>query len=154
MWSNGRGRPQLVDWLAVGLGADGDHRIDDLFDVLDTAGVGPRIANPGIEIHPVLLQHALPGVVTAARAELDQRRAVHDERVDELLAGPRNRLEAWVGRSNQLALELEIERRRTDKLRQIDEVEASTARLIESLRTTGTPLVRVLAVLVPKGTDR
>jgi len=150
VWSNGRGRPQLVDWLAVGLESGGDHRIDDLFDVLDTAGVGPRMANPGLTSDPVLLQHALPGVVEAARFELDVRREVHDDRVDELLAGPRDRLEAWVGRSHQLALELELERRRTAKQRDIDEVEASTARLIESLRTTGSPLVRVLAVLVPK----
>ncbi|MCD9625297.1 DEAD/DEAH box helicase [Rhabdothermincola salaria] len=150
VWSNGRGRPQLVDWLAIGLGTGGDHRIDDLFDVLDAAGVGPRMANPGLASDPLLLQHALPGVVEAARAELDRRRSEHDDRVDELLTGPRDRLEAWVGRSHQLALELEIERRRTEKQRQIDDVEASTARLIESLRTTGSPLVRVLAVLVPK----
>lgn len=151
VWSNGRGRPQLVDWLAVGLGRDGDHRVDDLFDVLDAAGVGPRMANPGLTSNPVLLQHALPGVVQAARTELDRRRAEHDERVDDLLSGPRERLDAWVGRSHQLALELELERRRTEKQRQIDEVEASTARLIESLRTSGSPLVRVVAVLVPNG---
>jgi superfamily II DNA or RNA helicase len=150
VWSNGRGRPQLVDWLAVGLGAGGDHRVGDLFPVLADAGVAPGMPNPGPAGDRTLLQHALPGVVTAARAELDRRRIAHDRRVGALLAGPERRLQEWVGRSRQLALEIEVERRRADRQRKIDEVEGATARLIESLRTAGSPLVRVLAVLVPK----
>jgi hypothetical protein len=151
VWSNGRGRPQLVDWMAVGLGAKGEHHIDDLFAVLAAAGVGPTMANPGRQTDTTLLQHALGGVVEAARAELDRRRVAHDELVDQMLAGPRERLDDWVGKSRQLALDLGIESRRSTRERQIDEVEASTASLIESLRTTGSPLVRVVAALVPAG---
>lgn len=150
VWSNGRGRPQLVDWLAVGLGADGGHEITDLFAALSESGVGPGMANPGLTGDAPLLHHALPGVVTAARAELDRRRKDHDRRVDALLAGPRQRLDEWVGRSRQLALDLDVERKRVAKQQKIDEVEGATSRLIESLRTSGAPLVRVVAVLVPK----
>ena len=150
-WSNGRGRPQLVDWLAVRLGADGDHQVTDLFAALTEAGVGPGMANPGTVGNTNMLQDALPGAVTAARIELERRRTDHDRRVDALLARPQQRLDAWVGRSHQLALELPVERERSKKQHKIEEVQGATTRLIESLRTSGSPLVRVVAVLVPKG---
>lgn len=151
VWSNGRGQPQLVDWMGVRLEADGAHSIGDLFETLGAAGVEPSMANPGpvFETDRTLLQHALPGVIDAVTAELGRRRADHDETVEELLAGPRERLEAWEHRSRQLALVLDQDHRRRQRLRQVDEVTAQTERLIESLRTTGSPLVRVLAVLVP-----
>lgn len=154
VWSNGRGRPQLVDWLGVSLRGDGSHDIADLFEVLKAAGVGPSMANPGAANDEVtLLHHAIPGAIAAARHELNDRRAVHDTRIDELLAGPRDRLDDWVGRSEQLALGIENVKAKSRKEQEISEVSASTAQLIESLRTTGEPLVRVVAALVPGGSQ-
>ncbi len=151
VWSNGRGRPQLVEWLAVALRAGAQHDVSDLFEVLDRAGVRPGMPNPGITTDPVLLEAAIPGVVQRARDELLERREVHDAEIEALLKAPRERLDFWVDRSGQLMLEIEDKRRRSDRERHIGEVRTATQRLIESLRTSGEPMIRVLAVLVPTG---
>jgi superfamily II DNA or RNA helicase len=149
LWSNGQGRPQLVEWLAVSP-VDGQHRIEDMFEVLRRAGVGPGMPNTGRDLDPAPLTAALQGVVEASRDELRRRRAEHDARVEELLNPPAQRLGEWVQRSNQLAFQLD-DRRRSQRERHVGEVRNDTERLIESLRTTGDPMIRVLAVLVPQG---
>lgn len=150
LWSNGQGRPQLVEWLAVTPEHDGDHRITNMFEELRRAGVGPGMPNTGQPVDAAPLTAALQDVVDAGRAELRRRRAAHDAQVEELLAAPADRLGDWVQRSNQLAFQLD-ERRRSQRERQVSEVRNDTERLIESLRTTGDPMIRVLAVLVPNG---
>ena len=46
MYSNGRGQPQLVEWLAITVDPHtGAHAVDDLFAALQRAGVGPTTAN-------------------------------------------------------------------------------------------------------------
>jgi hypothetical protein len=155
LWSNGQGRPQLVEWLAVTPQPDGEHRITaplitDMFEELRRAGVGPGMPNTGQAVDTAPLTAALNGVVEASRAELRRRRAAHDAQVEALLAAPAERLGEWVQRSNQLAFQLD-ERRRNQRERQVGEVRNDTERLIESLRTTGDPMIRVLAVLVPNG---
>ena len=149
MYSNGRGQPQLVEWMAV-TAPDGEPpRVADLFATLTAAEVGPRMANPGRDLHLATLTAALPAVVDAARAELDARRATHDTRVDELLAEPAERLARW--RTNRFQQStLFDEHRRGDRDRQTREISDDTDALIASLRTAGQPLVRVLAVLVPR----
>jgi superfamily II DNA or RNA helicase len=151
VWSNGRGRPQLVEWLAVVLRPGAHHEITDLFDVLTAAGVGQGMANAGQTTDPVLLEAALPGVVQAARSELASRRTAHDEQINALLEAPKERLDLWVDRSGQLALELDDQRRRSGRERYVAQVQATTERLIESLQTAGDPMIRVLAVLIPAG---
>ncbi|HTN99895.1 MAG TPA: DEAD/DEAH box helicase, partial [Microthrixaceae bacterium] len=148
VWSNGRGRPQLVEWLAVTPNGTESPQIADLFTTLTGAGVGPSMSNTGKLVDTAPLQTYLPAVVAAARTELKKRRSTHDEHIDQLLAPPRNRLTRWVDESNQLALQLD-ERPRNQREKYVGEVKESTARLIESLRTTGDPMIRVLAVLVP-----
>lgn len=148
LWSNGQGRPQLVEWLAVTPTAGDGHTVDDLFATLERAGVGPAMPNTGAGFDQAALRAMVPDVVAAARVELDRRRAEHDHRIDQLLAAPTDRLDQWVQRSNQLAFQLD-ERRRSSRERYVGDVRDQTRRLIESLRTTGEPLVRVLAVLVP-----
>lgn len=150
MCSNGQGRPQLVEWLAVTPLAEGTYKIEDLFQVLAKAGVGPGMANTGQEVKAEPLTAQLQGVVTATREELKLRRAAHDSQVEALLAAPGQRLEDWVKKSNQLAFQLD-ETRRTQRERQVGEVRKDTERLIESLRTTGDSMIRVLAVLLPNG---
>ncbi len=153
LYANGRGQPQLVEWLAVtptddpgSLGAS-PPRIDDLFTMLAKAGVGASMANPGrpLDLNP-LTRH-LPTVVDAARRELEARRAAHDAELDRVLEAPTMRLAAWAQTSQQLAYQLDEQRRR-DKEREVREVRADTEKLIKSTRIAGRPLVRVAAVLV------
>ena len=148
MWSNGQGRPQLVEWLAVTSESDGTHRIEDLFEVLRRADVGPGMANTGEPLDTAPLSAQLASVLEAGREELTRRRSVHDGRVEALLAEPTERLREWVEESSQLASQLD-DRRRGQNERQVAEVRADTEALIASLRTTGDPMIRVLAVLVP-----
>jgi hypothetical protein len=150
MWSNGAGRPQLVEWLAISSDGKLGHRVDDLFDVLRAAGVKPAMPNPNHSIDVSSLQASLSSAVAIARNELGARRAERDAYVDELLTAPRTRLARWIDRSRQLAFEFEGQRR-TKREQYVDEIEGATERMIQSLRTTGEPMLRVLAVLVPTG---
>jgi ERCC4-related helicase len=148
-YSNGRGQPQLVEWMAVFAGPSGAYMVDDLFATLRRAGVGPSMPNDGNAPDVSLLRGQLPDVIAAGRSELDRRRRGHDERIASRLDEPRQRLRRWVGEA-QLRLSGLEPRFRTDRERHVTEVETDTARLIESLGTVGQPLIRVLAVLVER----
>ncbi len=87
--------------------------------------------------------------MAAARAELARRKDAHEAELDRRLAEPAERLDGWVARSRQLAFSFD-ERRRRDREHYTRSVAADTTQLIESMRTAGQPLVRVLAVLVPR----
>lgn len=149
-YSNGRGRPQLVEWMAVFPGPSGALMVDDLFATLDRARVGPSMPNDGRPIDLGPLEARLAGddgVVAVARAELERRRRSYDAALDERLAEPTERLERWLGEFEQLSLGLEGARR-DRRTRERDAVRADTERLIESMRTAGQPMVRLLAVIV------
>ena len=147
VYSNGRGQPQLVEWLAI-TETLGTQVVVDLFEVAARAGIGPTMPNPGAPIDLAPLQARLDAVLTTARAELAERRRNHESELNERLAVPTDRLDAWVKESHQLALlKVENERRRHEKTTR--EVRDRMERLIESTRITGDPLVRVVAVLVP-----
>ena len=149
VYSNGRGQPQLVEWLAI-TQTLGTEVVLDLFEVAARAGLGPTMANPGHTPDVAPLQARLPEVLLEARRELGIRRDAHEEVLNQRLAVPTDRLQAWVKESNQLSLlKAENERRRHEKT--TGEVRDRMQRLIESTRITGDPLVRVLAVLVPPG---
>ena len=105
------------------------------------------MTNPGSAIDVSPLRRALPKVLAAARGELTQRRAAHDAKLNELLAEPAQRLDTWEKQSRALALDLpELQRRQRD--RYTSTVRDETRATIDSLRTAGEPLVRVLAVIV------
>lgn len=147
LYSNGRGQPQLVAWLAVDAGTGA---VDDLFGVLGRAGVRAGMPNPGAPLDLAPLQAALPAAVASARAELARRKDAHEAALDQRLAEPADRLDSWVTRSRQLAFNLD-DRRRRDREHYTRDVAADTTALIQSMRTAGQPLVRVVAVLVPRG---
>jgi hypothetical protein len=150
-FSNGRGQPQLVEWLAV-THADGSSEVTDLFEALDAAGVSADMSNPGAndETMPVAeLAKLLPHVVAAARTEIAARREAHDAELVESLEPHVERLREWSQRSNVVAARLD-DRRRGERERRIGVIRNDTKALIDSLRTEGEPLIRVLAVLVPR----
>jgi hypothetical protein len=146
LYANGRGQPQLVEWLAVSLHR-GRPNVGDLFEVLRAAGVRPGMANPGGTRDTKALAAQLPKVIDAARDELARRRAERDAELDRLLAEPAQRLKSWADTSKGGALAL-AGAARDHRLKRIHEVERDTSAVIESLRTRGEPLVRVLAVVV------
>ncbi|MEQ8717735.1 MAG: helicase-related protein [Acidimicrobiales bacterium] len=148
MYSNGRGQPQIVEWMAI---SPDDERVDDMFEALTDAGVTSGTPNPGTELGTDPLEAHLDAVVTIARDELARRRTEHDQKIEDLLAEPAERLASWKKRHDQLSLGLD-ERRRRDREKYAGSVRDDTEELIESMRTEGEPLVRVVAVLVGRGT--
>ncbi|MFD0802367.1 helicase-related protein [Streptomonospora algeriensis] len=152
MYSNELGQPTVVRWMAVS-GLPHEPRVQDMFDVLRSAGVGPDMNNTGGAGDLEPLSKLVEPAVRAARAELDQRRADYDARIDADLAEPQRKLQEW----RQLSLEgLEESAQKSARgraERHRSEVEGTVAeqqRLMRSMRTAGEPLLRVLAVLAPK----
>jgi hypothetical protein len=150
MYSNGRGQPQLVEWMAV-TETLGSTVVVDLFDALHRAGVTAAMPNSGRSIDLDALAARLPDAVAAARSELESRRGAHDARIEERLNEPQDRLKRWTHASHQLAFDFD-ERRRRERDDYTRAVRTDTETLIDSLRTAGQPMIRVLAVLV--GRDR
>lgn len=148
-YANGRGQPQLVEWMAVSVGPDGTI-VSDLFATLERAGVTVDIANPGpLDPEHVAGLHAhISTAVDAARRELAVRQKDHDATLDEILAAPKHRLDTWRQLSFDAAFGLEGDRR-SKRERYTRSVIDDTEALIASLRTSGQPLIRVLAMLVP-----
>ncbi len=147
MYSNGAGRPQLVEWLAVDPEAG---TVDDMFAVLQRGGVAPLMTNPGapsVDAAQALVVEA----VDQAMDKLKERRVAHDELVGQRLDAPRRRLEFW----NKQRQVFEHDFRDTARGREIGSerkaVGAQVQREIDRLETRGEPLVRVLGVLIPGG---
>ncbi len=149
-YSNGRGQPQLVEWLAVFAGPSGAWMVDDLLPTLERARVGPGMPNDGVEVDTAGLQSQLGEVVAEARRELGDRRTAHDAYIEDVLREPTVRLQSWVGKRHEQA-SLFDEGRRRERDRLTRDVRTDTEALIASMRTTGQPLVRLLAVLVEAG---
>ena len=146
MFTNGRGQPTVVEWLALDIAAGGAANFRPMFGALRDAGVGPTMANPG-HIDPKRvqdLQRHTEAVVKATRAKATM---IRDERSDELdgrVRDEQRRVTVWKTEAMALA----------DESKKRDRVERTyndLATYIESLRTVGDPYVRIVGVLVPLG---
>ncbi|WP_328506483.1 DEAD/DEAH box helicase [Streptomyces sp. NBC_00391] len=129
IYSNALGRPTVVKWMAVT--SDGTVN-DDMVAILHRAGVNPSMANPLRPHNTGRLSEAIPDVLQAAEAFLEQHRAAWDEPLREPIERYKQRLGTW----EQPTLAGE----RTKE---------NLASLADSLLTTGRPMLRVLAVLAP-----
>ncbi|MBL1095717.1 DEAD/DEAH box helicase [Streptomyces coffeae] len=129
VYSNKLGRPTVVKWMGVTRRGAVD---DDMVSLLRRCGVGPSMANKRHYREPRPLREALPDVLTTAEAFLDERRDAWDEPLREPIAEYKRRLATW--HQPTLAGERAKER---------------LADLADSLLTTGRPLLRILAVLLP-----
>ncbi|MEU9914744.1 DEAD/DEAH box helicase [Streptomyces sp. NPDC051001] len=138
VYSNKLGRPTVVKWMGVTwLEATREGLVDDdMVSLLRRCGVGPTMANKLRFRDPEPLCEALPHVLDTAEAFLNTHRDAWDEPLREPIEQYKRRLGAW--RQPTLAGERTKER---------------LADLADSLLTTGRPLLRVLAVLLPD-TDR
>ncbi|MEU0955463.1 DEAD/DEAH box helicase [Streptomyces niveus] len=138
VYSNKLGRPTVVKWMGVTWreatpGCAGEGLVDDdMVSLLRRCGVGPTMANKLRYREPAPLQAALPHVLETAEDFLNTHRDAWDEPLREPIEQYKRRLGTW--QQPTLAGERTKER---------------LADLADSLLTTGRPLLRVLAVLVP-----
>ena len=143
VYSNRLGRPTVVEWMAV---TSGGVLPEEMTDVLARAGVGPQMINTGRAIDLRPLQEQVPQAVAIARKHLEDRRAAYEAEVVEPLDAYRARLDEW----QQLTLDGVHASHRGRAERRVREVVEGQERLLDSLKITGEPLLRVLAVLVPQ----
>ncbi|WP_055482046.1 DEAD/DEAH box helicase [Sphaerimonospora mesophila] len=146
IYSNRRGQPTVVEWMAVASDGVLDRKMTD---VLAAARVGPRMINTGRAIDLRPLQERVPQAVATARAHLEERRSVYEKQVVEPLDSYRSRLDEW----RQLTLDGVHASQRGRKEQRVSETVERQQRLLDSLKITGEPLLRVLAVLVPEAPD-
>ncbi|GGK65723.1 helicase [Planomonospora parontospora subsp. parontospora] len=143
IYSNRLGQPTVVEWMAVTSTGVLDRKMTE---VLAEAGVGPKMINTGRPIDLRPLQERVPQAVATARAHLEERRAAYERRVVEPLDSYRGRLDEW----KQLTLDGVHVSQRGRREKSVDETVERQQDLLRSLKITGEPLLRVLAVLVPQ----
>ncbi|RCG32876.1 helicase [Sphaerisporangium album] len=143
IYSNTLGQPTVVEWMAI-TGLTGAPALHDMVATLHQAKVGPGMNNPAQPLDLQRLQDLVKPAVEVARAHLEERRAHYDAEIVEPLDAYQAKLTQW----QQLTLDgvhvSQYGRRSAD----VRETVAEQQRLIDSLRTTGEPLLRVLAVLI------
>ena len=147
VYSNRRGQPTVVEWMAVDRLPDHPH-VRPLQAALEEAGVGPRLGNTGRAPDLAMLQQL---VVHAVRAGREHMRAVRDDRdaaLTERVQRHERRLRSWQRHAEQLTLEMAAMPQRRHREKEVAAVAADTEGLIADQRTSGDPLVRVVAVLV------
>lgn len=143
VYSNRLGRPTVVEWMAID-GLPDEPQTADMAEVLEQAGVGPAMINTQRPVDRDGLERLIPAAVHAGRAHLEKRRSDYDERIAAPLADYRARLAHW----EQLSLTESTGAQRDRTERRVRATVTEQQHLVDALRTTGEPLLRVLAVLV------
>lgn len=145
IYSNKAGRPTVVEWMAVtGLpDTPRTYRMDNAF--LAACRVGPSMPGRAAPVNKDALQRWVPAAVSEARRFLAGREAEYTQQIEAVLAPFEKRVTEW----KQAAL-FTAEARRSQKKKNDVNLTADRRRtLIRSLRTSGAPLLRLLAVLEP-----
>lgn len=145
IYSNKAGRPTVVEWMAVAGLPDAPrvHRIDDAF--LAACRVGPSMPGRAIPVNLGLLQSRVPDAVAEARRFLTDREGAYAREIDAVLAPYEKRVTEW----QQTALFTPAARRSSKVKQDVDLTASRRKTLVRSLRTSGAPLLRLLAVLEP-----
>jgi ERCC4-related helicase len=145
IYSNKLGRPTVVEWMAVTGLPDTPrvHRIDDAF--LAACRVGPSMPGRATPVNLDLLQSRVPDAVEEARRFLTDRQAEYGQQIDAVLAPYEKRVTEW----KQTALFTAAARRSQKAKNDVNLTADRRKTLIKSLRTSGAPLIRLLAVLEP-----
>ncbi|MBM7084577.1 helicase-related protein [Micromonospora humidisoli] len=145
VYANRLGQPTVVQWMAV-TDLPASPTIRPMDEVLREANVGPTMVNRAEAIAVDPLQALLPAAVRAARQHLEGKRADWAEANAEPLRRHRRQLETF----EQTSLLDELPGvHREKRRRRIDTTVKEQHDLLDRLETTGDPLLRVLAVLVP-----
>lgn len=139
VYSNELGRPTVLEWMAV-TGLPDQPRVEAMDEAfLRAAGVGDRMPGRGTPHDLDGLQRLVPAAIDAAERHLTAQRDAYDREIDATLASLSTRVATW----EQLALLRATGNRK-------NEVGATADRrksLISALKTTGEPMLRLLAVL-------
>ncbi|WP_243790790.1 SNF2-related protein [Saccharopolyspora gloriosae] len=121
----------------------------DALDFLERAGVRHRGVNPGFDLEPHEWQWLVPKGVAAMRAHLKR---VEDKHSDVLFAPvwqAEGELELWESQRRKRAENREPQQRKKE-LDHIEDVGEGVRVSLKGLWSSGTPGVRVLAVVVPR----
>ncbi|MDW8809680.1 DEAD/DEAH box helicase [Streptomyces scabiei] len=143
VWSNKDGRPTVVAWLAVDrLGKPGEEpRVRELTrPLLADLGLGPNMPDHFAQGDPAALQQLVPEAVLATRSEMGRRRNEVEEHINRPLRDYEKKVGHWLEQPLP-----GFTGGRTAREKAAENLEAAADRL----RTTGAPMVRVLAVLEP-----
>ncbi|MEV0045046.1 helicase-related protein [Nocardia rhamnosiphila] len=143
IYSNTLGQPTVVEWMAV---TSAGVLPEQMTEVLAAAKVGPGMTNTGRTGDLTALQQRIPEAVDLARTHLESRRDVYDVEVVAPLDDYRGKLQEW----EQLTLDGLDATQLGRKRQSVDETVERQQRLLDAMQTTGAPLLRVLAVLVPE----
>lgn len=140
-YSNAIGRPTVVEWMAV-IGLPHQPRVVPMDAcLLRACGVQPTMAGRAEPPDRAGLQSLVPQAIDVAGRHLTEREREYATRIDRVLDPYSERVAAW----KQLALDLPG---RLDK-RGVDLTASSRQALVTSLKTSGAPMLRLLAVLDP-----
>ena len=149
VWSNKLGEPIASAWLAATV-EDGLVTFADLFGVLDAAGVTEGMVNPRWEGDFKKLEASLPSVATAVGSYLTDQMEEQLAQVNERLAETRRRLERWQLEARLVAEGMKSEHGRRKRLGDIERVSNQIDGLITNRTPALSPLIRVIAALVPR----
>ncbi|MFV6027785.1 SNF2-related protein [Streptomyces sp. NPDC056264] len=139
VWSNAEGRPTLVAWLAIDRLDEPEPRVRELTpELLAELRIGPDMPDHYTPGPLEDLQPLVPKAVAETRRTLEGLRDIADREVD----APLRSYEKQVGDWRQELLPGFTRSTR-------DEAADRLAEAAERLRTSGDPMVRVLAVLEP-----
>ncbi|MGW4287383.1 SNF2-related protein [Streptomyces sp. NPDC004673] len=143
--SNKAGRPTVVEWMAVAGLPDAPrvYRMDDAF--LAACRVGPTMPGRAAPVNRELLQSWVPDAVAEARRFLESRETEYTQQINTVLAPYEKRVTEW----KQAALFTPAARRSQKAKNDVSLTADRRRTLIRSLRTSGAPLLRLLAVLEP-----
>ncbi|MEU1884621.1 helicase-related protein [Micromonospora rifamycinica] len=145
VYANRLGQPTVVQWMAV-TDLPASPTIRPMDEVLREANVGPTMVNRAEPVAVDPLQALLPAAVHAARQHLEGKRADWAEANAEPLRRHRRQLATF----EQTSLLDELPGvHREKRRRRVDTTVKEQHDLLDRLETTGDPLLRVLAVLVP-----
>ncbi|WP_329521375.1 DEAD/DEAH box helicase [Spirillospora sp. NBC_01491] len=143
IYSNALGQPTVVEWMAVS-GLPGAPVVGDMTEVLAEAGVGPGMINTNRPADLAGLTPLIEPAVQAARRHLDERRDRYDDVVAKPLRDYDGQLELWERASLENITGSPQGGRRRGA---VHDTVAEQKRLLQSMETTGEPLLRILAVL-------
>jgi ERCC4-related helicase len=143
VWSNLDGRPTVVTWLAVDHldRPEDEHRVRELTrPLLGELGLVPDMPDHFAQGDPAALQQYVPAAVAATRREMRRRREEAEEHIDRPLLEYQAKVGHWLEQPLP-----GFSGGRTARERAAENLEKAATRL----RTTGDPMIRILAVLEP-----
>ncbi|MYQ32531.1 DEAD/DEAH box helicase family protein [Streptomyces sp. SID4956] len=149
--SNALGRPTIVEWMAVH-GEPHDLQVTPLTpEVLEDYGVGPTMPGRAAPRDLSGLTELVPAAIDRAEQHIRDLKEAYGEEIEAILAPSRKRVVHW----QQEAM---FSSDGTGK-RGVNLSASRRLSLLNSLQTTGEPMLRLLAVLEPLnaaegGTDR